>query len=70
MVDPWRDSSQEIERKCEGMPLVRVRATGIAAGPEDPGGRYWIVPIAASAVLAVLWLKGRGRGKAMADRGS
>ena len=70
MGDPWRDSSQEIERKCEGMPLVRVRATGIAAGPEDPGGRYWIVPIAASAVLAVLWLKGRGRGKAMADRGS
>jgi deazaflavin-dependent oxidoreductase (nitroreductase family) len=70
MGNPWRDSPEEIDRKCEGMPLVRVRATGIAAGPEDPGGRYWIVPIAAGAVLAVWWLKGRGRGKARADRGS
>jgi deazaflavin-dependent oxidoreductase (nitroreductase family) len=70
MGDPWRDSPEEIERKCEGMPLVRVRATGVAAGPEDPGGRYWIVPIAASALLAVWWLKGRSRGKARADRGS
>ena len=57
MGNPWRDCPQEIERKCEGMPLVRVRATGIAAGPEDPGGRYWVVPLAASAVLAVWWLR-------------
>jgi deazaflavin-dependent oxidoreductase (nitroreductase family) len=57
MGNPWRDSPEEIERKCEGMPLVRVRATGIAVGPEDPGGRYWIVPLAASAVLAVWWLR-------------
>ena len=57
MGNPWRDSPEEIERKCEGMPLVRVEATGIAVGPEDPGGRYWIVPLAASAVLAVWWLR-------------
>ena len=57
MGNPWRDSPEEIERKCEGMPLVRVRATGIAVGPEDPGGRYWIVPLAASAVLAICWLR-------------
>ena len=55
MGNPWRDDADEIARKCEGMPLVRVRATGIAAGPEDPGGRYWIVPIAAGAILG-LWL--------------
>ena len=61
MGNPWRDSPEEIERKCEGMPLVRVRATGIAAGPEDPGGRYWVVPLAASAVLAAWWLRSRSR---------
>jgi hypothetical protein len=57
--NPWRDTPEEIARKCEGMPLVRVRATGIAAGPEDPGGRYWIVPRTASAIVTVWWLRGR-----------
>jgi hypothetical protein len=33
MGNPWRDDSAEIARKCEGTPLVRVRETGIAAGP-------------------------------------
>jgi deazaflavin-dependent oxidoreductase (nitroreductase family) len=60
--NPWRDTPDEIARKCEGMPLVRVGATGIAAGPEDPGGRFWVVPLAASALLG-LWLLGRRGGK-------
>jgi deazaflavin-dependent oxidoreductase (nitroreductase family) len=64
MGNPWRDSPEEIERKCEGMPLVRVRATGIAAGPDDPGGRYWLVPLAAGAVLAVLWLRRKSKRQA------
>jgi deazaflavin-dependent oxidoreductase (nitroreductase family) len=63
MGNPWRDTPEEIERKCEGMPLVRVRATGIAAGPEDPGGRYWVVPMAAGAVLAAWWLISRSRSR-------
>jgi deazaflavin-dependent oxidoreductase (nitroreductase family) len=61
MGNPWRDSPEEIERKCEGMPLVRVRETGIAAGPEDPGGRYWVVPLTVSAILGVWWLRCRSR---------
>ena len=61
MGNPWRDDPAEIERKCEGMPLVRVRATGIAAGPEDPGGRYWVVPLAASALLGLWILRRSGR---------
>jgi deazaflavin-dependent oxidoreductase (nitroreductase family) len=59
MGNAWRDTPEEIVRKCEGMPLVKVKATGIAAGPEDPGGKYWIVPLAASAVVAVWWLRSR-----------
>jgi hypothetical protein len=57
MGNPWRDGPEAIAQKCEGMPLVRVRATGLAAGPMDPGGRFWVVPLAASAALAVWWLK-------------
>jgi deazaflavin-dependent oxidoreductase (nitroreductase family) len=63
MGNPWRDSPEEIERKCEGMPLVRVRATGIAVGPEDPGGRYWVVPLVVGAYLTVRLLRGRSRSK-------
>jgi len=61
MGNPWRDAPEAIAARCEGMPLVRVRATGIAAGPEDPGGRYWVVPVVASAFLTLWWLRARGR---------
>jgi deazaflavin-dependent oxidoreductase (nitroreductase family) len=67
MGNPWRDSPEALELKTEGMPMVRVRATGIAAGPEDPGGRYWVVPMAVGAVLAVCWLRGKARCKACAS---
>jgi deazaflavin-dependent oxidoreductase (nitroreductase family) len=59
MGNPWKMEPYEMVRKCEGLPLVRVRATGIAAGPADPGGRYWVVPAVASA-LALVWLLRRG----------
>ncbi|HEY1168064.1 MAG TPA: nitroreductase/quinone reductase family protein [Candidatus Limnocylindrales bacterium] len=62
--NPWRDGPEEIERKCEGMPLVRVRATGIAAGPEDPGGRYWIAPMIVGTYLILSSLRGRSRHRA------
>jgi deazaflavin-dependent oxidoreductase (nitroreductase family) len=64
MGNPRRDSPEALELKTEGMPLVRVKATGIAVGPEDPGGRYWVVPIAACAILGVWWLRSKGRRKA------
>ena len=61
--NPWRDSPDEIARKCEGMPLVRVKATGIAAGPDDPGGWFWVVPVAISGLWLVRLLRGRGRSR-------
>jgi deazaflavin-dependent oxidoreductase (nitroreductase family) len=64
MGNPWRDSPAEIARKCEGMPIVRVRATGIAVGPEDAGGRYWIVPAVVGTYLTVRLVRGRIRRKA------
>ncbi len=63
MGNPWRDAPEAIAAKCEGMPLVRVRATGIAAGPEDPGGRYWVVPVVVGTLLTLWWLRARGRRK-------
>jgi len=60
MGNPWRGAPDEIARKCEGMPLVRVRATGIAAGPDDFGGWSWVVPMVATAAVALLLLRHRG----------
>jgi deazaflavin-dependent oxidoreductase (nitroreductase family) len=38
-----------------GLPLVRIRPTGIGSGPADPGGLMW-VPMQAGAALVTLWL--------------
>ena len=38
-----------------GLPLVRIRPTGIGSGPADPGGFMW-VPVQAAAALGTLWL--------------
>jgi deazaflavin-dependent oxidoreductase (nitroreductase family) len=70
MGNPWRDPPEAITARCDGMPLVRIRATGIAAGPEDPGGRYWVMPLAASALVTLWWLRGRGRGRQPRGRSS
>lgn len=42
-VNPRTASDEELSRRTEGLPLVRIRPTGIAAGPLDPGGRAWIL---------------------------
>ena len=40
-----------------GIPLVRIIPSAFVAGPLDPGGRFWLVPWMASAVLT--WRLGR-----------
>jgi len=42
-VNPRTASDEELSHRTEGLPLVRIRPTGIAAGPLDPGGRAWII---------------------------
>ena len=40
-----------------GVPLVRITPSSFVPGPLDPGGRFWLVPWAASAVLAIVLVK-------------
>ena len=42
-LDARTASDEELARRTEGLPLVRIRPTGIAAGPLDPGGKAWIL---------------------------
>lgn len=37
------------------LPVVRIRPTGIAPGPADPGGLMWI-PVQAASTLLTIWL--------------
>ncbi len=39
------------------LPLVRIRATGLAAGPADPGGRLWLIVQGLTLVLLVRVLR-------------
>jgi len=41
-----------LRQKARGIPLVRVRVSGIAPGPSDPGGLLW-VPIT---IVSTWWL--------------
>ena len=59
-------SDEELLAHVRGLALVRIHATGIAAGPFDPGGLGWIPVQAAGAILTLLglrWLVSRLRGR-------
>lgn len=58
-TDPRRASDDELLRLTEGIPLVRIRSTGIAAGPWDPGGHGWVVVHAIAGLLLWRWWRGR-----------
>jgi deazaflavin-dependent oxidoreductase (nitroreductase family) len=45
----------ELWARVGGIPLVRVRVTGLGSGPFDPGGLGWMLPTAITAA----WLIGR-----------
>jgi deazaflavin-dependent oxidoreductase (nitroreductase family) len=53
--DVRRVSDDELWTLAGGIPLVRVRVTGMGSGPFDPGGLGWVVP----SVISALWLIGR-----------
>ena len=48
-------SDEEVRQMGAGLPLIRVRPTGIASGPADPGGWLWLIPT----VLSAAWLARR-----------
>lgn len=66
--NPWQESPEKILDRCKRFPLIRIRQTGFAAGPDDPGGWGWIVPAVAGAWWCARRLvRGRPRRKSRAD---
>ena len=63
--DVRQASDDRLQTMAGGLPLVRIRITGLGVGPFDPGGRGWVVPTA----LGLAWLgrrlwRGLGRSPA------
>lgn len=52
-ADPRTASDEELLRAARGIPIVRIRPTGIAAGPNDPGGWSWVVWEIATTLLTL-----------------
>ena len=56
-------SDAEMDTIRQAIPVVRIRVTGIAAGPWDPGGRGWILSTVAWLMalgVALRWLRRMG----------
>ena len=53
-LNPYTDSDEEMDRKVGRLPLVRIRPSGLAAGPSDLGGWAWITVFVLSAALFLL----------------
>lgn len=61
-LNPLTTTDDRLIRQVGGRPVVRVRISGIAPGPHDPGGWGWI-PSVLGQVLALRWLAARSRRK-------
>lgn len=53
--DVRRVPDERLQAMAGGLPLVRIRVTGLGVGPFDPGGRGWVLPT----LVGVAWLGSR-----------
>lgn len=59
--DSSADDTERAELLWRSLPLVRIRATGLATGPADPGGGLWVVVQTIGLVVLVRLLMRAGR---------
>ena len=61
VADVNRASPEELRSRTANLPLIRIRPTGIAAGPSDPGGWLWatITVVGSAWVARRLWRHAR-----------
>ncbi len=67
-LDPRRASDEALLRATAGIPLVRIRPTGIAAGPWDPGGLGWVLAALAEVLIVTWWAERLRAGRLRAER--
>ena len=60
-LNPFAAPDQVLRQKTKDVVVIRVRPTGIAGGPADPGGWLWLVSWALHGVAARAILRRRRR---------
>jgi deazaflavin-dependent oxidoreductase (nitroreductase family) len=60
-TNPRNASDDDLREHSAGLPLVRIRPTGIGSGPSDPGGRSWVVAQGLVATATAWWIVRRFR---------
>jgi deazaflavin-dependent oxidoreductase (nitroreductase family) len=65
MGDLRRIDDETLRRRHAAIPLVRIRPTGLIPGDLDPGGRFWLVSLAAWLALptVIAWRAKRPRAR-------
>jgi deazaflavin-dependent oxidoreductase (nitroreductase family) len=67
--DPHQADPERLESVRQSLPLVRIRPTGLATGPADPGGGLWIV-VQGTWLVILGWLGFRLIRRLRSGRGS
>jgi hypothetical protein len=62
--DVRRASDEGMQSMAGGIPLIRIRVTGLGVGPFDPGGRGWVLPTVLTGLWFTAWLRRRRRSRA------
>ncbi len=60
-VNPRTAPDEILRERSAGLPVVRIRPTGIGSGPADPGGWFWVVAQGAVGFIVALWIVRRHR---------
>lgn len=59
--NPLTASDEVVREKLAGLPVIRIRPTGVGSGPSDGGGWLWI--LVWGLFIAVISWRGRGRSR-------
>jgi deazaflavin-dependent oxidoreductase (nitroreductase family) len=51
--NPFTASDDVLRDGLRGIPVLRIRPTGIGSGAADPGGLLWILPVAATVAVVL-----------------
>jgi hypothetical protein len=58
-VNPWTAAAEDVERALDFVPLVRIDPHDgpLEPGPDDPGGRAWILRQAIALVASLVAMR-------------
>jgi deazaflavin-dependent oxidoreductase (nitroreductase family) len=56
-INPFTSTDEELQDKARGIPVIRIKPTGVGSGPGDAGGWKWILEVLIVALVLLLVYK-------------